>query len=118
MVIDDEAPVGEVAGYVLTMHGFEVKVATSGAAGLQLVRETLPDAVVCDVRMPEFSGEQVALALRADARTSRIPFIFISGQCDPHILQLADAFHEKPFNCKELVATVTRLIQERSGQHP
>ena len=65
VVIDDEAPVGEVAGYVLAMHGFEVKVATSGATGLQLVRETLPDAVVCDVRMPDFTGEQVVLALRA-----------------------------------------------------
>ena len=113
VVIDDEAPVGEVAGYVLSMHGFEVKVATSGAAGLQLVRETMPDAVVCDVRMPDFTGEQVVLALRADDRTSRIPVIFISGQCDPHILELGDAFHEKPFNCKELVATVARLIEER-----
>jgi CheY-like chemotaxis protein len=115
VVIDDEPSVADVVGYVLALHGLETRVAYGGEAGVQLVRDALPAAVVCDVRMPGFTGAQVVQALRADPQTSRIPVVFLSGQCEPHLLTLADAFHEKPFDGKELATTVKRLIAERAG---
>jgi DNA-binding response OmpR family regulator len=115
VVIDDEPAVGELTAYSLSAAGFDVQVANSGASGLKLVLDTLPDAVVCDVRMPDMSGEEVLLNLRLDARTHRIPLVFMSGQCDPRILRLGDGFVEKPFNCKELAATIGRLVASRAG---
>ena len=109
VVIDDEEMVATLTGAVLGMKGYDVKIATSGQAGIQMIFETLPDAVVCDVRMPEIGGEQVIQALRAQPTTSHIPVLLISGQCDARESMLGDAFLQKPFNVAELVATVGRF---------
>jgi twitching motility two-component system response regulator PilH len=118
VVIDDEEMVATLTGAVLGMKGYDVKVATSGQAGIQLVFETLPDAVVCDVRMPEVGGEQVIQALRSHAATSHIPVVLISGQCDARESMLGDAFFQKPFNVVELVATLDRFCSfTRTAKH-
>ena len=116
VVIDDEPTVAEMTALALSSEGFAVEFATSGPAGLNLVQETLPEAVVCDVRMPGLDGEQVVERLRADPRTRKIPVLFLSGQCHPGEVTQGDAFMEKPFHCKELAATVARLIGERAAR--
>ncbi len=114
VVIDDEAPVAEMTAFALSSQGFAAEFAISGPAGLKLVQDTLPDAVVCDVRMPDLDGEQVVEQLRADPRTQKIPVLFLSGQCHPNEVTRGDAFMQKPFHLKELAATVARLIAERA----
>lgn len=114
VVIDDEAPVAEMTALALSSQGFATEFATSGPAGLKLVQDSLPDAVVCDVRMPDLDGVQVVEQLRADPRTRKIPVLFLSGQCHPGEATQADAFMEKPFQLKELAATVARLIASRA----
>jgi CheY-like chemotaxis protein len=109
VVIDDEETVATLTGAVLGMKGYDVQVATSGHAGIQIVLQTLPDAVVCDVRMPEIGGEQVIQALRNQPTTSHIPILLISGQCDARESMLGDAFLQKPFNVRELLATLDRF---------
>ncbi len=109
VVIDDEEMVATLTGAVLGMKGYDVQVATSGQSGIRMIFETLPDAVVCDVRMPEIGGEQVIQALRGQATTSHIPVLLISGQCDARESMLGDAFLQKPYNVPELVATIDRF---------
>lgn len=115
VVIDDEPTVAEMTALALASQGFAVEFATSGPAGLKLVQDTLPDAVVCDVRMPDLDGEQLVGQLRADLRTRKIPVLFLSGQCHPGEVTQGDAFMEKPFQLKELAATVARLIGGRAS---
>jgi two-component system, sensor histidine kinase and response regulator len=114
VVIDDEEMVAELTAAVLSASGFDVVVAHSGKAALQLIREVIPDAVICDVRMPEMSGEEVFLRLRLDPKTHHVPVVFMSGQCNAKSLALGDAFVEKPYNCKELIAIVKRLTTKDS----
>ena len=113
VVIDDEPAVAEMTAFALTSQGFATQFAISGPAGLKLVQDTLPDAVVCDVRMPDLDGEQVVEQLRADPRTEKIPVLFLSGQCHPNEVTQGDAFLQKPFQLKELAETVARLIAAR-----
>ncbi len=114
VVIDDEPAVAKMTAFALSSQGFATEFATSGPAGLKLVQDTLPDAVVCDVRMPDLDGEQVVEQLRADPRTQKIPVLFLSGQCHPGEITHGDAFMQKPFHLKELAATVARLIASRA----
>ena len=113
VVIDDEPAVAEMTAFALSSQGFAAQFAISGPAGLKLVQDTLPDAVVCDVRMPDLDGEQVVEQLRADPRTQKIPVLFLSGQCHPGEVTQGDAFLQKPFQLKELAETVARLIAAR-----
>jgi CheY-like chemotaxis protein len=112
VVIDDEEVVGELTGAVLGMKGYDVRVASSGETGIRLVRESLPDAVVCDVRMPVIGGAEVILALRSHPATKHIPVLLMSGQCDPGCISMGDAFLQKPFNVAELLATLERFCAE------
>jgi DNA-binding response OmpR family regulator len=59
--------------------------------------------------MPEMGGEQVIQALRAQSTTSHIPVLLMSGQCDARESMLGDAFLQKPFNVRELLATLDRF---------
>ena len=113
VVIDDDEMVGELTAALLSTRGFEVQLANSGATGLELVRATSPDAVLCDMRMPGMGGHQVLLALKSQPATHQIPVVFMSGQCDDDLVGKGDAFVWKPFNADQLAATIEQLIAKR-----
>jgi CheY-like chemotaxis protein len=80
LLIDDEEAIVKVVAEVLRSLGYEhVTVATSGAEGLKTARTLLPDVIVCDVRMPGISGEEVVLMLRAQPATAEIRIVLMSG---------------------------------------
>lgn len=93
----------------MEFRGYKTAFATSGAAGIELVLSTLPDAVVCDIRMPGLSGEQVLLMLKSLPKTSHIPVVMVTGYCSPEFKGIGDAFLIKPFKCDELVDAIEHL---------
>lgn len=113
LLIDDEEGIVRVVGDVLRCLGFQVTVATSGSEGLRSAVTSLPDAVVCDVRMPELGGEEVVLMLKAQPATSDIPIVLVSGYCEPAFAHLADAYLQKPFVVNELSSVLTNLLATR-----
>src|SRR6185503_13370240 len=113
LIIDDEEAIVRVVGDVLQCLGYEVSVATSGKDGVRSACQALPDAVVCDVRMPELGGEEVVLMLKAQPGTAHIPIVLVSGYCEPSFAHLADAFLQKPFLVNELSTLITNLLSSR-----
>ena len=109
VVIDDDEGVAVAIAKFLEFSGYKATFATSGAAGIELVLKTLPDAVVCDMRMPGLGGEQVLLMLKAQPSTSHIPIVIVTGYCAPEFRGIGDAFLIKPFKCNELVNTIEQL---------
>ncbi len=73
LVIDDEEAVRDLMQRFLTREGFGVTTASSGAEGLRLAREIMPDAITLDVMMPGLDGWAVLAALKADPDTRRHP---------------------------------------------
>src|SRR4030095_10072147 len=47
----------------------EVLIASTGGTGLQMAKECQPDIVLCDIRLPDMTGLEVARALRAIPET-------------------------------------------------
>jgi len=109
VVIDDDETIAEVLAAFLTSGGFQVRVANSATTGILLVNETIPDAVVCDMRMPGRGGDAVITALKNEPRTSHIPVVLVTGFCTPEVLGIADALMLKPVRCVELISTVRHL---------
>jgi DNA-binding NarL/FixJ family response regulator len=74
VVVDNDAAALELAVLDLSLEGHEiVGTATQGADALRVVRETRPDVVVLDQRMPPGpSGIDVARQLRRDAPDARV----------------------------------------------
>jgi CheY-like chemotaxis protein len=108
VVIDDNAINCELLAAVLEGRGYDVQLAASGEAGISLVRQTNPDAVISDMRMPGMNGRQVIQMLKADSSTQHIPVIIATGELNTD--GIGDAWIKKPINADELLAILRRLI--------
>jgi CheY-like chemotaxis protein len=112
LLIDDEESIVRVVGEVLHAMGYEISMATSGRDGLQTANSMRPDAIVCDVRMPELGGEEVVSMLRAQPDTTHIPIVLVSGYCEPAFAHIADAFLPKPFLVTELSSVIGNVLAD------
>lgn len=79
LVIDDDANLREYLRDVLTYEGLTPTVAESGAKGLQMALDSVPDLVLCDVGMPGVSGYDVLAFMRAEPTLAEVPFVFLTG---------------------------------------
>lgn len=119
-VIEDETIVRENIIERLNEAGYQVVSADNGLRGIELVREQLPDLVLCDVMMPNLGGFGVLEYVRKDPATELIPFVFLSALSDKSdlrkgMLSGADDYLTKPFTREELLNAVeVRLKKKRS----
>src|SRR5215831_4386929 len=65
---------------VLRLEKFHPVAAENGRVGVELAKKEKPDLILCDVMMPELDGYGVLAALRADAETVAMPFIFLTAK--------------------------------------
>ncbi|MBC7803320.1 MAG: response regulator, partial [Candidatus Parcubacteria bacterium] len=79
LLIDDDESILLAVSRVLTVSGFEVVSAVGGLPGLEMTRSVQPDAVVCDVNMPDMDGFEVLQRVRADPDTVSLPFILLTS---------------------------------------
>jgi CheY-like chemotaxis protein len=56
LVVDDEEIMREILETLLTREGYDVRLATSGAEGLELARALPFDAAIVDIMMPGLDG--------------------------------------------------------------
>ena len=115
LIADDEANIVASLEFLMEQAGFEVKVATDGAAALALVAGFRPDLVLLDVMMPVKNGYEVCQQLKSDPDTRSVKVILLSAKGrDVEVvkgLELgADAYVTKPFSTRELVAKVKELL--------
>jgi CheY-like chemotaxis protein len=71
LVVDDNADTAESTGEVLALHGFAVRVATTGRDAVRLARTEPPDVVLLDLSMPVMDGFEVARQIRTACEGDR-----------------------------------------------
>jgi CheY-like chemotaxis protein len=89
LVIEDNPDAAESLREVLEFLGHEAHVALTGALGLAAARSLHPDAVVCDIGLPDMEGYVVARALRADPAFASCTLIAATGYAQPEDLDRA-----------------------------
>jgi sigma-B regulation protein RsbU (phosphoserine phosphatase) len=82
LVVDDAPANLQVVNSILK-DDFKIRVATSGAKALELVKvKPYPDLILLDVMMPELDGYEVCGILKASPETKDIPVIFLTGKTE------------------------------------
>jgi CheY-like chemotaxis protein len=81
--IEDEPAVQRLVAFWLEDAGFDVLLASDGAAGLDLVRAERPDLVVTDALMPVMTGDELVEALQADPDLRDIPIVMATAAASP-----------------------------------
>jgi CheY-like chemotaxis protein len=81
LFVDDDADTRFAYRLVGTEGGLTVELAGDGLEAIAMADVLLPDVIVLDVGLarPGLDGFEVARRLRAAARTSTIPIVFLSG---------------------------------------
>jgi putative two-component system response regulator len=120
LVVDDApANLSVLAG--LLNRAYRVKLASSGAKALELVRRAPPDLILLDVMMPDMDGYEVCQRLKADPFTQRIPVLFLTAMSQPDDeargfeVGGADFIH-KPINPPIVQARVRTHLQIKAYQ--
>src|ERR1700726_918990 len=117
LVVDDDTAVREALRRALTLGSYEVQTAHGGAACLELVSSTVPDAIVLDLGMPDVDGLEVCRRLRLLG--NRVPILMLTAreEVSDRVAGLdagADDYLVKPFDVDELKARLRALLR-RSG---
>jgi sigma-B regulation protein RsbU (phosphoserine phosphatase) len=83
VLIVDDAPANLQMMRAILKDDFKIRVATSGAKALDLVKaEPHPDLILLDVMMPEMDGYEVCGLLKATPEAKDIPVIFLTGKTE------------------------------------
>ncbi len=82
LVVDDTP--ANIKVLMETLKGnYKIVAAVNGERALQLATsDPAPDIILLDVMMPEMDGYEVCANLKADAKTSDIPIIFVTAMSD------------------------------------
>jgi len=117
LVIEDEPEMRRNLLTILKLEQFQPTGAENGRAGLAAVKREKPDLILCDVMMPELDGHGVLDALRKDADTAAIPFIFLTAKGEKEDLRNgmklgADDYLTKPVARLDLLEAIhARLLR-------
>jgi two-component system, OmpR family, alkaline phosphatase synthesis response regulator PhoP len=115
LVVDDEEDLCEILQFNLETEGYVVDVAYSAEEALKLDIASY-NLLLLDVMMGEISGFRMARMLRDNAKTTRIPIIFLTAK-DTENDRLtgfnigADDYISKPFSIREVIARVKAVLR-------
>lgn len=121
LVIEDEPEMRRNLLTILKLEKFQPVGAENGQAGLAAVRREKPDLILCDVMMPELDGYGVLEALRDDANTASIPFIFLTAKGEKEDLRSgmnlgADDYLTKPVARLDLLEAINSRLRRSEQQ--
>ena len=116
LCIEDEPEMIDLIRLILGRRGFKVSGAAGGKAGLQAIREELPDLVLLDLMMPDMDGWEVYQQMKSDELTRHIPVIVVTARAQSidkvlgiHIAKVDD-YIAKPFSPQELLSSVEKVL--------
>ena len=118
LIVDDEPQIGRVMRTGLATHGFDVRVAADGEAGLDLFNDWHPALVITDLSMPNMGGLELCRRLRL---ISNVPLIVLSVKSEERVKVEAldagaDDYVTKPFGMDELLARVRAALRRNAAR--
>jgi CheY-like chemotaxis protein len=78
LVADDEKVIADTLALILTQAGFDARAVYSGVEVVAHAKQIVPDLVLSDVVMPDMTGIQAAIQIRALLPKTKI--LLFSGQ--------------------------------------
>ncbi|WP_373495062.1 ATP-binding protein, partial [Aquiflexum sp.] len=99
-------------------NDYLIETAKNGQECENMALDLIPDLIVLDVMMPLKDGFEVCKTLKNNERTSHIPIIMLTAKDDLNsrlegLEQGADAYLTKPFEKKELLLRIRKLLDLR-----
>lgn len=114
LLVEDDDEWAELVGYMLTSAHYRPFRAARGEEAIALAAKLLPDLAVIDIALPDISGHELCVKLRAIRGLERLPIVVLSGHKPEKLRSLeigADAFVSKVTGRSELLPTLRALLR-------
>jgi len=118
LVAEDDPVMRRFVVSLLEESGYQVLVAEDGETAVATAMRSRPDLLVSDLVMPYRDGYEVLRAIRTDERLKHMPVLILSMRDREEDIvrgfeQGADEYVVKPFNAREFLSRVRRLVEPR-----
>jgi two-component system, OmpR family, manganese sensing response regulator len=117
LLVDDETELTDPLSRILKREGYQVDIASDGAAGSLLATQKQYDLLILDWMMPHKSGLEICQELRSQGNSTPVLFLTAKDTLDDRVAGLdagADDYLVKPFELRELLARVRALLRRPS----
>jgi two-component system response regulator PilR (NtrC family) len=116
LVIDDEEIMREILETLLTREGYDVRLASTGAEGIELARSASFDAVVVDVMMPGMDGLSTLAELKKLDDDLPVVMITAFASVETAISAMKSGAFDyitKPFKNDEVLVVLRNAVERR-----
>ena len=118
LIVEDDEILGRSLLQRLTLEGYDARLAADAATALGIVGRQRPDAVMCDMRLPDRDGE--SLMHEIFARIGAVPTLFMTAYGDiDQAVRLVRAgardYLTKPFDLDEVVEALRNATRPKGS---
>ncbi len=122
VTVDDDPGIVRIIELLLSRNGYTVKTAANAEKALEVLRTTVPAALILDVQMPGMSGYDLCKKVKGEKRLEHVPVIFLTAQGAPQDFKAghvagAVLYMVKPFKPEKLLQVV-RMVAPTGAEHP
>ena len=115
LIIEDNDKNRKLIRDLLQVKGYQTIESETAENGLKLAEEKTPALILMDIQLSGMDGITAMKHLKAAPKTNNIPVVAITASAMTHNRQAMlaegfDGYQTKPFNLKEFLADVERLI--------
>ncbi len=116
LVVAHESQILEQIIELLPPWGLQVTTLADPEQFWEILTATVPDLLILDVEMPEFSGIELCQVVRQDPQWADLPILLMTSYGDSEVIHRvfdagADDFVGKPIIPPELIARITRRLE-------
>lgn len=113
LIVEDEFKISDVIKSYLEKENFNVYQAFNGEEALYKFKEFVPDLIILDLMLPDFSGEEVCKKIR---KSSNVPIIMLTAKTQENSILNGfnigiDDYMTKPFSTMQLVARIKAVLK-------
>lgn len=115
LIIDDNKAYREGLIELLNSEDYMTLEAANGLLGLQIIRQYMPDLILCDIDMPVMGGIELLQKIKNEPKFSKIPFLILSGGSNERAIKIAknleaDAYMIKGLSIPDLLSKIAHFL--------
>ena len=115
LIVDDEPDLLRLTALFLTKKGYDVLTAIDGEMGVLVAKESKPDFILLDIKLPKIDGYEVFRRIRGDRSLARMPIVFATADASVHVSENAErlgaeGYLLKPFETTALIDKIEECL--------
>ncbi|MDD3653913.1 MAG: response regulator [Desulfotomaculaceae bacterium] len=115
LVVDDNFGIRRLIHEVLSVEGYNIKMAVNGADAINKARASIPALILLDIKMPVMNGLEMLRQLKE--LNINVPVVLMTAYYDIDKIKkaiegVALNFINKPFDIDELLGLIKRVLAD------